>query len=106
LIEKLGANGYKAEWLKHGLTPAEAELDLSLQVPAGTETSISTIRAIMMYLMTAPNIYQRLKQEIADGIQQGRISSPITSEEARNFSYLQASQLYNINSSAFWPAIG
>ncbi|RYP31633.1 hypothetical protein DL767_005640 [Monosporascus sp. MG133] len=78
------------EWLKHGISPAEAELDLSLQLPAGTETSISTIRSILMYLMTSPSVYQKLKKEIADGIQDGRISSPIKNSEAKSLPYLQA----------------
>ncbi|RYP93749.1 hypothetical protein DL770_000121 [Monosporascus sp. CRB-9-2] len=78
------------EWLKHGVSPAEAEIDLSLQVPAGTETSISAIRGILMYLMTSPSAYQKLKKEIADAIQDGRISSPIKNSEAKSLPYLQA----------------
>ncbi|RYP54061.1 hypothetical protein DL768_001063 [Monosporascus sp. mg162] len=70
------------EWLKHGISPAEAEIDLSIQVPAGTETSISTIRGILMYLMASPSIYQKLKKEIADGIQDGRISTDTPCTEA------------------------
>ncbi|KAI1858987.1 uncharacterized protein JN550_012249 [Neoarthrinium moseri] len=78
------------EWLKHDLSPTEAELDLSVQVPAGTETSITTIRGILMYLITSPSIYYKLKKEISDGIEHGRISRPIKNEEARNLPYLQA----------------
>lgn len=58
-------------------------------MPAGTETSISTIRGIMMYLMTSPRILQKLRREIADGIRDGRISSPITNDEAKRLPYLQ-----------------
>ncbi|RYP55779.1 hypothetical protein DL771_012370 [Monosporascus sp. 5C6A] len=78
------------EWLKHGLSPAEAEMDLSIQMPAGTETSITTIRGILMYLMISPRVYQKLKKEIADGIHDGRISSPIKNSEAKALPYLQA----------------
>ncbi|RYP01151.1 hypothetical protein DL765_010874 [Monosporascus sp. GIB2] len=78
------------EWFKHGISPAEAELDLSLQLPAGTETSITTIRGILMNLMTSPRVYQRLKREIADGLRDGRISSPIKNSEAKDLPYLQA----------------
>ncbi|KAH8657852.1 cytochrome P450 [Xylariales sp. PMI_506] len=90
--EKTGEHGGDMldEWLKHGLSPTEAELDLSVQVPAGTETSISTIRSILMFLMTSPNTYQKLKQEISGAIKQGLISSPATNEEAKNLRYLQA----------------
>jgi hypothetical protein len=79
----------KDEWLKHGISPEEAELDFSIQLPAGTETSISTIRATILYLMSSPGIYQKLKREIADGVREGRISSPVTNDEAKNLPYLQ-----------------
>ncbi|KAH8201851.1 hypothetical protein TruAng_004025 [Truncatella angustata] len=88
-VEEDGDNTLSV-WLKHGVTPAEAEVDLALLMPAGTETSISTIRGVFMYLMTCPRIYSKLKEEIAKGIEEGRISSPISSEEARNLPYLQA----------------
>jgi cytochrome P450 len=87
-------NFSKDEWLKHGLSPAEAELDLSLQMPAGTETSISTIRAILLYVMTTPVVYQKVKKEIVDGIRNGRISNPITNEEAKELPYLQVSSIH------------
>ncbi|ETS76355.1 hypothetical protein PFICI_11742 [Pestalotiopsis fici W106-1] len=79
-----------AEWLKHKISPLEAELDLSIQLPAGTETSIGTIRGLLLYLMTTPRVYYKVKKEIAEGIQNGRISSPVTNDEAKNLPYLQA----------------
>ncbi|KAF3765591.1 putative cytochrome P450 monooxygenase [Cryphonectria parasitica EP155] len=88
--EKAHEGNMLTEWLKHGLSPAEAELDLALLMPAGTETSITTIRGILMYLMVSPNAYQKLRQEITDGIREGRISSPVTSEETKHLPYLQA----------------
>lgn len=78
-------------WLNQGLSPADAEADLALLLPAGTDTSITTIRATLLYLMASPSVYQKLKQEITDGIKQGRISSPITNEEAKNLPYLYVS---------------
>ncbi|ETS73763.1 hypothetical protein PFICI_14709 [Pestalotiopsis fici W106-1] len=79
-----------AEWLKHDLSPLQAELDLSIQLLAGIETSIYTIRGTLLYLMTAPRVYNKLKREIAEGIQNGRISTPIKGDEAKNLPYLQA----------------
>lgn len=43
----------------------------------------------MLYLMVSPAVYQKVKREISDGIHQGRISNPVTNEEARNLPYLQ-----------------
>ncbi|KAK9422873.1 hypothetical protein SUNI508_04540 [Seiridium unicorne] len=98
---KTGGGDMLSEWLKHGLSPEQAELDLSIQVPAGTETSISTIRGIMLYLMTSPRIYQDLKREIAEGIRDGRISTPVTNDEAKKLPYLQASRANNTYSNTY-----
>lgn len=78
------------EWIKHGLSAEECQLDMSLQIPAGTETSISSIRGIMLLLLTSPNVYARVKQEIVAAILAGRMSDPITNEEAKALPYTQA----------------
>ena len=43
----------------------------------------------MLYLLSSPAVYRKLKAEIAERIKEGRISSPITNEEAKQFPYLQ-----------------
>ncbi|OTA99827.1 hypothetical protein M426DRAFT_76138 [Hypoxylon sp. CI-4A] len=78
------------EWIKSGLSQRECELELAAQVPAGSETSTTAIRGIMLHLLSAPNVYGKLQEEIATGIRQGSISDPITQEEAKRFPYLQA----------------
>ncbi|KAI8627705.1 cytochrome P450 [Xylariaceae sp. FL1651] len=78
------------EWIKHGLPPKECQLDLAFQIPAGTETSVTTIRGILLLLLSSPPVYQRAKQEIKDGIAAGRISNPVTHAEAKNLKYMQA----------------
>ncbi|KAI1754043.1 cytochrome P450 [Xylaria castorea] len=78
------------EWIKHGLPAMECQLDLSLLVPAGSETSAMMIRGTLLYLMSSPMIYQKAKQEIKDEISAGRISSPVTNEEAKSLEYMQA----------------
>lgn len=81
-------------WLKQGLSPADAEADLALLLPAGTDTSISTVRATLLYLMASPGVYSKLKQELADAIKEGRISNPVTNEQAKSLPYLHVSQTY------------
>ncbi|KAI0451580.1 cytochrome P450 [Xylaria acuta] len=78
------------EWIKHGLPAIECQLDLSLLVPAGSETSAMMIRGTLLHLMSSPAIYQKVKQEIKDEIAAGRISSPVTNEEAKSLEYMQA----------------
>ncbi|KAI0855675.1 cytochrome P450 [Xylaria cubensis] len=78
------------EWIKHGMTRRECELELAVQVPAGSETSTTAIRGIMLHILSSPRAYQKLQDEIMTGIKEGRISSPITNEEAKRLPYLQA----------------
>ncbi|KAF2964423.1 hypothetical protein GQX73_g9148 [Xylaria multiplex] len=78
------------EWIKNGVPPNECQFDLSLLVPAGSETSVMMIRGTLLLLMSSPVAYWKLKQEIRDGIAAGRISNPITSEETRGLEYTQA----------------
>ncbi|KAI0398970.1 cytochrome P450 [Xylaria palmicola] len=77
-------------WIKNGLTAEECQLDLSLLIPAGSETTIMMIRGTLLLLMSSPIMYQKLKQEIRNGIATGRISSPVTNEEAKSLEYTQA----------------
>lgn len=65
-------------------------LEVSAQLPAGTDTTASALQGTMLYLLSTPSAYSRLKSEIATGIREGRISSPITDQEARKLPYLQA----------------
>ncbi|KAI2472749.1 cytochrome P450 [Annulohypoxylon bovei var. microspora] len=78
------------EWIKQGLSRRECELELAIQVPAGSETSTTAIRGIMLHLLTAPNVYLKLQREITARIRDGHISSPVTQEEAKQLPYLQA----------------
>ncbi|KAI0426829.1 cytochrome P450 [Xylaria sp. FL1042] len=78
------------DWIKHGLPPDECQRDLSLLLPAGTETSVMMMRGTLLLLMSSPRVYWKLKQEIKDGVATGRISSPVTNEEARSLEYTQA----------------
>ncbi|KAK3988391.1 cytochrome P450 [Cladorrhinum sp. PSN332] len=78
------------EWLKLGLTSAECQREAVFHIPAGSETSATALTGTMFHLLTAPAAYRKLKDEIAQGIRDGRISSPITNDEAKALPYLQA----------------
>ncbi|KAI1177650.1 cytochrome P450 [Nemania sp. FL0916] len=78
------------QWIKHGLSPLECQTDLALLLPSGSETSVTTFKGILLLLMSSPVVYQRVKREIKNGIADGRISDPITNEEAKNLEYMQA----------------
>jgi cytochrome P450 len=77
-------------FIRHGLTQEEASGEALLQVVAGSDTSAGTIRAVMLNILTNPIAYSKLRKEVADGIANGKISSPIKDSEARQLPYLQA----------------
>lgn len=56
---------------------------------AGSDTTAAAIRCTMLYLMTTPRVYQKLKQVVKEAVEQGQVSSPITHEEAKKIPYLQ-----------------
>lgn len=46
----------------------------------------------MLYLMSSPRVYNKLKMVISEAISKGGISSPIKQEEAKAIPYLQVSR--------------
>ncbi|CAK7221886.1 hypothetical protein SBRCBS47491_004682 [Sporothrix bragantina] len=77
-------------FVAHGLARDDAEGEAVVQIIAGSDTSATAIRSTLLYIITNPHVYVRLQREIDEGVRAGRISSPITDTEARNFPYLQA----------------
>lgn len=77
--------------MRHGIEKAPAIAEVPLQLIAGAETSSTVIRSTMGCLMTAPQVYQKLKAHINEAIQSGAASSPITVDEAKRLPYLQVS---------------
>lgn len=53
---------------------------------AGSDTSATTMRATLLYIITNPNVLSKLLSEISTS----QISKPITDAEARKLPYLQA----------------
>lgn len=77
-------------FIRRGLGQEEAVSEALLQVAGGSDTSSGALRTIMLNLLTNPSTYVKLQKEIDDGIQAGKISSPIKDIEARELPYLQA----------------
>jgi cytochrome P450 len=57
---------------------------------AGSDTTATSIRAILLHVISNPLIYARLRQEVDTGIANGSISDPAKEEEIRKLPYLQA----------------
>lgn len=95
VAERFGPNAVSqpdmlGSFIRHGLTQGEASRESLLNVVAGSDTSATTIRVMMLNILSNPVAYYKLQREIDQGIQSGNISSPITDAEARKLPYLQA----------------
>ncbi|KAK0609483.1 cytochrome P450 [Immersiella caudata] len=70
-------------FIRHGLTEEEAANEAILQATAGSDTSATTIRTVMLPLQSNPIAYRKLQPGIDAAITAGTISSPIKDSEAR-----------------------
>jgi cytochrome P450 len=78
-------------FISHGLTQVEAESESTLQILAGSDSTATTIRMTLLYLLTNPPVYMRLRAEIDGALADGGVSFPvITNQEALRLPYLQA----------------
>lgn len=81
----------QGSFLSHGLTPDQCENEALFMIVAGSETTASVIRVTVLHIMSAPRVYNRLKQEIKEALSDGRVThQPIRIEEAKRLPYLQA----------------
>ena len=77
-------------FIRHGLNQKEASGEALLQVVAGTDTTATGLKTIMLHVMTNAAVYSKLQAEIDENLSKGSISSPIKDTEARQLPYLQA----------------
>ncbi|KAI1812681.1 cytochrome P450 [Poronia punctata] len=77
-------------WMRHGITQKECETEALLLFVAGSETTSVAMRLTLLYIISTPRVYHNLRDEMRAAIGKGKVSSPITSAEARELPYLQA----------------
>ncbi|KAL8848824.1 MAG: hypothetical protein Q9221_006163 [Calogaya cf. arnoldii] len=77
-------------FLRHGLEPDLAELEITIALFAGSDTTATSIRAILLHVITNPLVYGRLQREIDGRILDGTISAPAYEDEICKLPYLQA----------------
>lgn len=99
-------NDMLGAFIRHGATQRQCKLEIPFQIIAGSDTTATAIRGILLYLSTTRVAYDKLQKEIDEGIANGRISSPIRNDEAKTMEYLQVSlprpAIYN----RFLPSCG
>ncbi|KAI4865910.1 cytochrome P450 [Hypoxylon rubiginosum] len=77
-------------FIRHGLTQTECEVETLFMFVAGSDTTAAAIKITVLYILAVPRVYQRLKDEIAAAVHEGRVSKKITNAEAKELPYLQA----------------
>ena len=83
-----------ASFVRHGLAPDELLSETVLQIIAGSDTTASALRGIMLYLLLHPRVYKKLQSEIGTYEKSysgdGDRTRIIPDVEARRLPYLQA----------------
>ncbi|KAH8680403.1 benzoate 4-monooxygenase cytochrome P450 [Ilyonectria robusta] len=77
-------------FVRHGLEQKEAEAESLVQIIAGSDTTATVLRTVMVHVVTNPTIYRRLQVEIDSAVANQLVSSPITHAEAKELPLLQA----------------
>ncbi|RSL40468.1 hypothetical protein CEP54_016108 [Fusarium duplospermum] len=77
-------------FMNRGFSQRLCELQVPVQLTTGTETTATAIRSTLLHIITPPEVYRKLKDEIDDAIANGKISSPIKFREAKELPYVVA----------------
>ncbi|KAI2463797.1 cytochrome P450 [Annulohypoxylon bovei var. microspora] len=88
--EKKPTKDMMGSFIRHGMTKKECAEEALLQIQAGSDTTAVAIRTTLMYIMTTPRVYIRMKAMIKQCVDRNEVSFPITFEEAQKLPYLQA----------------
>ena len=74
-----------------GLNQLECEVEAYVQIIGGAESTTTTIRTTMYLLAGSPRVFSKLRAEIDEAVDQGKISYPVVKyEEAKQLPYLTA----------------
>ena len=81
-----------ASFARHGLTMEEIVSESNLQIVAGSDTSAAALATIMLYLLTHPPVYAKLRAEVDSVVENTNLENTAIIQDAqvRNLPYLQA----------------
>jgi cytochrome P450 len=82
-----------ASFVRHGLTKEEVFTEATLQIMAGSDTTATALRSIMLYLITHSRVLLKLRAEIDAAASTDSAAAPpgiATDESLKNMPYLQA----------------
>ncbi|RYP72212.1 hypothetical protein DL771_004342 [Monosporascus sp. 5C6A] len=87
--ETLDRSDMLASFVRHGLNAEDLLSETVLQIIAGSDTTASALRGIMLYLLSHPRVYSKLQAEIDVAVRKG-YQGIIPDSEVRKLRYLQA----------------
>ncbi|PYH35826.1 cytochrome P450 [Aspergillus neoniger CBS 115656] len=78
-------------WLRNGVDGSLAVSEVTIALFAGSDTTATSIRALLLHLISNPLVYARLTEEIRRADANGSLTSPVVTErETKALIYLQA----------------
>ncbi|GAW26382.1 putative cytochrome P450 [Rosellinia necatrix] len=78
-----------SSFMRYGLSQRESEAETMVLLLAGADNNAILLQTAMLYVLSSPRVYQRLKDEVRQAVVSGEASSPITFEQAKKLPYLQ-----------------
>ncbi|KAK3397510.1 cytochrome P450 [Sordaria brevicollis] len=82
-----------SSWFRHGLNKEQLVTESIFQLIAGAETTATSIRSIMLYILTHPRVYARLQAEVDAVVKDGSAKpypSVVSIATQRQLTYLWA----------------
>ncbi|CAK7213066.1 hypothetical protein SBRCBS47491_001676 [Sporothrix bragantina] len=77
-------------FVRNGLTQRECETEALFQIIAGSDTTASAIRMTLLYIMTTPRVYARLRAEVDAAFGDLSDDKIVPNADAETLPYLQA----------------
>jgi cytochrome P450 len=88
-----GESDMLASFKRHGLSEDELVTESVLQILAGSDTAATAIRSTMLYVVSNPRVYNKLRAEIDSAVSSGEVvAAPNIAQEnsLKRLPYLQA----------------
>lgn len=68
-------------FIRHGLPQEQAKIETVLQIMAGSDTTVATLRMTVLYINTSPSVMRRLLVELDAADRAGKLTRPIARDK-------------------------
>ncbi|KAL8729758.1 MAG: hypothetical protein Q9181_004886 [Wetmoreana brouardii] len=78
-------------YINHGLSQREAETEAVLNIMAGSDTTVTALRSIVLFIISNPTVYKKLQAELDAAAHKHLLTGHfVRDSEARDLPYMQA----------------